>query len=87
MKRRNFAGLALAGAGLLALTGCSPINNDNYAKLESGMSRTDVIAILGEPDQCKSALAFETCRWGDDDKHIEARFAADNLLAKTATGL
>lgn len=78
----------LATAALtLLLTACGKINSDNYSKLESGMSKEDVVAILGEPNACESALAFETCRWGDDDKNIEVRFAADNLLAKTAEGL
>lgn len=72
---------------LLLLTACGKLNNENYSKLESGMSKEEVVAILGEPDRCESALAFETCRWGDDDKNIEVRFAADNLLAKTAEGL
>lgn len=79
--------IALALPALLLLTACSKLNNDNYNKLESGMSKEDVIAILGEPDGCESALAFETCRWGDKDKNIEVRFAADNLLAKTSEGL
>lgn len=72
---------------VLTLSACSKINNDNYAKLESGMSKEDVIAVLGEPDRCESALAFESCRWGNDDTYIEVRFAADNLLAKTSAGL
>jgi len=79
--------LILAVPALLLLTACSKLNNENYSKLESGMSKEDVVAILGEPDQCESALAFETCRWGDKDKNIEVRFAADNLLAKTSEGL
>ncbi|NQD36227.1 DUF3862 domain-containing protein [Permianibacter sp. IMCC34836] len=72
---------------LLTLTACSKLSNDNYNKLEAGMSKADVAAIIGEPESCESALAFETCRWGDDDKNIQVRFAADNLLAKTAEGL
>jgi len=72
---------------LLTLIACSNINHDNYNKLESGMSKEEVIVILGQPEQCEHAFSFETCRWGDDDKNIEARFAADNLLAKTAAGL
>lgn len=78
---------AFAVLASLLLAACSPISNENYNKLESGMSKDDVIAILGKPDSCEAALAFETCRWGDDDKNIEVRFAADNLLAKTAEGL
>lgn len=78
---------ALLLPGLLLLAACSKINHDNYSKLETGMSKDEVIAILGKPDECESALAFETCRWGDKDKNIEARFAADNLLAKTSEGL
>lgn len=87
MKMHTTMKNGLVITAVLLLGACSKVNNDNYTKLESGMSKDDVVAILGAPDSCESALAFETCRWGDKDKNIEVRFAADNLLAKTAEGL
>lgn len=75
---------ALAVFGVAA---CSPLTQDNYNKLESGMSKADVVALIGAPEQCENTLGFESCRWGDDGSNIEVRFAADNLVAKTAEGL
>lgn len=79
--------LAAMAATVLLLAACSKVNADNYAKLETGMSRDAVVALIGEPDHCDSALGFESCRWGDDSKHIEARFAAGALLSKSGKGL
>jgi len=72
---------------VFGLAACSPLTQDNYNKLESGMSKSDVVTLIGKPEQCENTLGFESCRWGGSDRNIEVRFAADNLVAKTAEGI
>ncbi len=77
----------LCALAVLGVTACSPLTQDNYNKLEPGMSKAEVVKLIGAPEECENTLGFESCRWGDDGTNIEARFAADNLVAKTAEGL
>ena len=36
---------------LLLLTGCSPLNQENYAQLQPGMSKAEVEGVLGAADE------------------------------------
>ncbi len=82
MVKRSLFALSVFG-----MAACSPLTQDNYNNLEAGMSKAEVVTLIGAPEQCENTLGFEPCRWGDNGKNIEVRFAADNLVAKTAEGL
>ena len=47
---------------LLTLAACSRVTVDNYAKLETGMSRAEVHALLGAPDPSVRARAAAVLR-------------------------
>ena len=74
---------------LLALlaAGCSKLTQENYAKLETGMSYDKVTAILGSPDNCSESLGVKKCTWGDEQKHININFVADKLMLSNAKNI
>ena len=73
---------------LLPLSGCSSkINQENYDKIEIGMSYDEVVSILGNPVQSKSILGTKSCDWGDDARMINIKFAADKVVFRSAKGL
>jgi SmpA / OmlA family len=54
----------LALAGLLFLAACSKVNQENFAKVQEGMSEQEVIAILGTPTESNSVnIAVITVRF------------------------
>jgi len=69
-------GLAVAlVAWCLCLAGCgSKITRDNFDKIKTGMSRSDVEAILGSPTKTlgdeKKAIAV----WKDDENQIKVAY-------------
>ena len=72
---------------LLLLTGCSPLNQENYAQLKSGMSKAEVERLLGGPDECSAALGVASCTWGDEQRFISVQYAGDKVLMFSAKGL
>lgn len=80
-------GVVLLIVSLLAFWGCSKINQENYQKIEIGMSYDEVVAILGEPAACKSILGTQSCDWGQESRMISIKFAADNVVFRSAEGL
>ena len=81
-------GKILLIVGLLAFWGCSSkVNQENYKKIKIGMSYEEVAAILGEPVKCASVLGTQSCDWGDEKRSINIKFAADNVVFRTAKGL
>ncbi|GAB2877748.1 hypothetical protein GCM10027046_02060 [Uliginosibacterium flavum] len=69
------------------LAACSAVNADNYAKLHTGMSMSEVQAILGTPTQCTEILIVKKCTWGSESRGISVSFAADAAMATSANGL
>ena len=83
MSLRPFALLTV----LLALGGCSPITQENYAKREAGMSRAQVEQLLGKPEECAGALGMSSCTWGDKNRFISIQFAGDQVMMFSGKGL
>jgi hypothetical protein len=83
---RLLRGAALAGA-LLLLAACSRVTADNYNKLEAGMSRDEVYAILGKPDQVEGSglgtLTISSETWRGGGQRIELSFIGDQLATKS----
>lgn len=74
-------------AGLLILTGCNPITQENFAKLEAGMSRQQVEELLGKPGECAGALGMSSCTWGAKHRFISIQYAGDKVLMFSGQGL
>ena len=74
-------------AGVLILTGCNPITQENFAKLEAGMSRQQVEELLGKPGECAGALGISSCTWGTKDSFISIQYAGDKVLMFSGQGL
>ena len=72
---------------MLALLGCSKLTQENYDKLSVGMDYGAVVALLGEPDECKSVLNAKNCTWGDASKNITIKIVADKVVFLSSTGL
>lgn len=74
--------------GLLALlAACSKITQDNYDKLQTGMTYEQVQGVLGQPSSCSDVLGVKNCTWGDAKRHIDVSFLGDKALAFSADGL
>jgi len=43
-------------ACVVLLAACSPITQENFAKLKPGMERVEVEQLLGKPSECAGAL-------------------------------
>ncbi len=80
--------IILAVAALFVLSGCSKLNQENYEKLEMGMSRAEVEQILGKAQSCDRSVGVEVCLWGDEQsKYIKVRFMANNAATFSHQGL
>lgn len=72
---------------LLVLTACSKVTAENYKKMSVGMSRAEVVALLGEPSSTERssflALEGEAAVWQNGKIQIEGQFLNQKLLAHT----
>lgn len=93
---RKVAGVAVLGLILLAVSGCGgKVSKSNYDKIETGMTLSQVEAILGTGTE-KAGVAGavgnltgsgKVMTWGDEKKSITVTFANDKVVAKTQQGL
>ncbi|QLG89753.1 hypothetical protein HQ393_16715 [Chitinibacter bivalviorum] len=88
LQKKSVVGLKglLAGVLIVSLVACSKVSAKNYQKLNAGMSRAEVLAILGEPDSSKSVdllgVRGESVQWQSGEVKIEANFVNDTLLSR-----
>ena len=83
MSLRYFAVLSCC----VLLAACSKINQDNYSKLETGMTKSQVESLLGGPTECAGALGVSSCTWGDQQRFISVQYAGDQVLMFSGKGL
>ena len=81
-----FRGLAMA-ALLLALAGCgSKVNEENFARIENGMTEQQVFDILGKPTETSSMGALgvsgSSAVWSDDGTRISVQFVNGKVRLK-----
>jgi hypothetical protein len=81
---RTLPALALL---VLLLAACSKLTQENYARVQTGMTLDEVSAILGRPDSCSETLGVKKCTWGDEQRHININFVADKVLLSNAKNL
>ncbi|MDX1722196.1 MAG: hypothetical protein R3355_03670 [Pseudomonas sp.] len=69
------------------LAACSKVNQDNYSKLKSGMTKPEVEQLLGAPGECAGALGLTSCTWGDEKSFISVQYAGDKVVMFSGKGL
>lgn len=83
MSPRHVAVLAFC----VLLAACNKINQENYSKLEAGMSKAEVENLLGGPTECSGALGMSSCTWGNQQTFISVQYAGDKVLMFSGKGL
>ena len=78
---------ALAFAAVFLLAACSRGTQENFAKIQDGMSEQEVAAILGSPTESSSTsvlnLTGTASRWADKDTVIVIRFVNNKVVLKS----
>ena len=83
MKLRTLALLSFC----VLLAACSKVNQANYSKLATGMTKAEVEQLLGSPTDCSGALGMSSCTWGDKNSFISVQYAGDKVLIFSGQGL
>jgi len=69
---------ALAFATVLLLAACSKVTQENFAKIQDGMTEQEVTAILGSPTESSSGsilgISGTSSKWASGDATITIRF-------------
>jgi hypothetical protein len=73
------------------LLGCgSKVTQENFAKIQSGMTEADVTAVLGPPTESNSIgfgpVGGTTSMWKDNGRIITIQFVNGKVLAKAFSG-
>lgn len=79
--------LLIVFACFLLTIGCSKLTTENYEQLKMGMEYNEVVEILGQADECSSAIGIKICTWGDSKKYIQVNFAGEKVILFSAKGL
>jgi len=78
---------AFALAGILVLAACSKLTQENFDRIQDGMSEPEVAAILGKPTESSSTsilnMSGTASRWADGDAVIVVRFVNGKVVLKT----
>ena len=78
---------AYALASLLLLAACSKVTQENFAKIQDGMSEPEVHALLGPPTTSSSVeilgISGTHSRWEASDAVISVRFVNAKVATKS----
>ncbi len=95
MRCRKRIALVLLAVLLGGAIGCTKVTRENYDKIQSGMSLSEVEGILGKGTE-KAGMggaignlsgSARIVVWGGEEKSITITFANDKVVAKAASGL
>ena len=77
----------LALAALVFAAGCSKITQENFARINDGMSEQEVHAILGAPTESSSvsvlALSGTSSKWVAQEMVITVQFVNGKVMLKS----
>ena len=77
----------LAIAAFLLLAACSRVTQENFAKIQDGMSEAEVHALLGKPGESSNitvlGLSGTSSRWVSDEGMIAVQFVNGKVRAKS----
>jgi hypothetical protein len=72
---------------VLLLAACSKVTQENYQKIEEGMTEEQVVALLGKPTETNSVsvlgVSGTVSRWAADDAVITVRFVNGKVGIKS----
>ena len=78
---------ALVFAAALLLAACSKITQENFARVQDGMSEQEVAAILGGPTESSSGsilgISGTSSKWTGDDAIITIRFVNGKVALRS----
>jgi len=78
---------ALALVALILLSACSKVTQDNFARIQDGMSEQEVAAILGSPTESSSTsllgISGTSSKWVASDAVVTVRFVNGKLAVKS----
>lgn len=87
MVRRWRGGIPGSLLAAVLLAGCSRVNPDNYNRIEAGMSRDEVYAVLGKPDEVSGGglgtLTLSSETWKGSKYSVHVTFAGEQLATKS----
>lgn len=71
----------------LLIAACSKVTQENFAKIQDGMSEQEVLALLGTPTESNSVTVLgvsgTASRWVAGDAEINVRFVNGKVALKT----
>jgi hypothetical protein len=74
-------------AAVLLLAACSKVTQENFAKIQDGMSEQEVAAILGSPTESSSGsilgMSGTSSTWSGGDSTITIRFVNGKVALRT----
>jgi hypothetical protein len=77
----------LVFAVLLLLAACSKVTQENFAKIQDGMTEQEVAAILGAPSETSSSsllgISGTSSTWTGGDAVITIRFVNSKVALKS----
>lgn len=79
--------ILLSFAAALLLAACSKITQENFAKVQDGMTEQEVHALLGAPTESSSlqvaGLSGTSSKWAGGDATIAIRFINGKVALKS----
>jgi hypothetical protein len=78
---------ALICAAVVLLAACSKVTQENFAKIQDGMSEQEVTAILGSPTESSSGsvlgMSGTSSTWAGGDATITIRFVNGKVALRS----
>ena len=72
---------------LLSLLACSQLTQENYNKIQMGMTYDEVVAVLGSPTKCDDVMGVRNCTWGDETRSVNVNFIGGKVLLYASSNL
>lgn len=81
--------LRILGVAALALgiAACTKLTVENYDQIKVGMRYDEVKRLLGEPTKCSDLMTVRSCTWGDEARHVQVNFIADQVVLFSSANL
>jgi hypothetical protein len=79
--------LLISVLAAVLLAACTRITQENFSRIERGMSEQEVISILGSPTESSSVdvlgISGTAARWAGNDAEITVRFVGGKVALKS----